>query len=155
MCIHIHVWASLVAQWLKSLTAMQETRVQALGWEDPLEKKIATHSSTLAWKIPWTEKPGRPTVFWGVAKSRTRLSDFTFTFKSYLMNGLLNEWGQLKYHLILETSPHLCSQRATSSSFSWKDRLRLERVSSLSSQFLEPASHAIGPSATAATTIHS
>ena len=38
---------------------MQETRVQSLGWEDPLEKEMATHPSTLAWKIPWTEEPGR------------------------------------------------------------------------------------------------
>ena len=46
--------ASLVAQ----MAATQETQVQSLGWEDPLEKKIATHSSVLAWKIPWTEEPG-------------------------------------------------------------------------------------------------
>ena len=39
-------------------TAVQETQVQSLGWENPLEKKMATHSSFLAWKIPWTEKPG-------------------------------------------------------------------------------------------------
>ena len=39
---------------------MQETRVRSLGWEDPLEKEVATHSSILAWKIPWTEEPGRP-----------------------------------------------------------------------------------------------
>ena len=38
---------------------MQETQVRSLGWEDPLEKEMATHSSTLAWKIPWTEEPGR------------------------------------------------------------------------------------------------
>ena len=44
---------------VKRLTAMQETRVWFLGWEDPLEKEMATHSSTLAWKIPWTEEPGR------------------------------------------------------------------------------------------------
>ena len=50
---------SLVAQIVKRLSAMQETRVQALGWEDPLEKEMATHSSTIAWKIPWTEEPGR------------------------------------------------------------------------------------------------
>ena len=42
-----------------SLSAVQETRVQSLGWEDPLEKEMATHSSTLAWKIPWSEEPGR------------------------------------------------------------------------------------------------
>ena len=49
--------ASLVAQMVKSLLAMQETRVQSLGWEDPIEKDMATHCSTLAWEIPWTEEP--------------------------------------------------------------------------------------------------
>ena len=52
-------WASLVAQTVKNLCAMQETWVQSLGWEDPLEKGMVTHSSILAWKIPWTEEPGR------------------------------------------------------------------------------------------------
>ena len=51
--------ASLVVQMAKHLPAMWETRVQSLGWEDPLEKEMATHSSTLAWKIPWMEEPGR------------------------------------------------------------------------------------------------
>ena len=51
--------ALLVAQTVKRLPAMQETRVRSLDQEDPLEKAMATHSSTLAWKIPWTEKPGR------------------------------------------------------------------------------------------------
>ena len=50
--------ASLVAQKLKPLPALQETWVQSLGQKDPLEKKMATHSSILAWRIPWTEKPG-------------------------------------------------------------------------------------------------
>ena len=50
--------ASLVTQRLKHLPAMQETWVQSLGWEDPLEKEMATHSSIIAWKIPWTEEPG-------------------------------------------------------------------------------------------------
>ena len=53
------LWTSLVAQTVKRLSAMQETQVRALGWEDPLEKEMATHSSTIAWKIPWTEEPGR------------------------------------------------------------------------------------------------
>ena len=44
---------------VKSLPAVQETWVQSLGWQDPLEKEMATHSSTLAWKIPWTEEPDR------------------------------------------------------------------------------------------------
>ena len=51
-------WASLVAQRLKCLSAIWETRVRSLGWEDPLEKEMATHSRILAWRIPWTEKPG-------------------------------------------------------------------------------------------------
>ena len=50
--------ASLVAQMVKHLPAMQENWIRPLGWEDPLEKEMATHSSTLAWKIPWTEEPG-------------------------------------------------------------------------------------------------
>ena len=50
--------ASLVAQSVKNLPAVQETQVQSLGWEDPVEKEMATHSSILAWKISWTEEPG-------------------------------------------------------------------------------------------------
>ena len=51
--------ASLVAQMVKHLPTMWKTRVRSLGWEDPLEKEMATHSSILAWKIPWTEEPGK------------------------------------------------------------------------------------------------
>ena len=50
--------ASLVAQMVKNLPAVQKTWVQSLGGEDPLEKEMATHSSILAWRIPWTEEPG-------------------------------------------------------------------------------------------------
>ena len=50
--------ASLVVQWVKNLLAIQETPVQFLGWEDPLEKEMATHSSVLAWRVPGTEEPG-------------------------------------------------------------------------------------------------
>ena len=56
--------ASLVAQTVKHLPAMQETWVRSLGWEDPLEKKMATHSSTLAWKITCMEEPGRLQSMW-------------------------------------------------------------------------------------------
>ena len=52
-------WDSLVAKTVKNLPAMQETWVQSLGRKDPLEKEMATHSSILAWRSPWTEKPGR------------------------------------------------------------------------------------------------
>ena len=51
--------ASLIAQLVKNLPAMQETQVRFLDQEDPPEKEMATHSSILAWKIPWTEEPGR------------------------------------------------------------------------------------------------
>ena len=47
-----------MAQRIKHLPAMQETQVRSLGWEDPLEKEMATHPSILAWRIPWTEEPG-------------------------------------------------------------------------------------------------
>ena len=53
-----HSWASLVAQMVKNTPAMQETWVLSLGWEHSLEEGMPTHSSVLAWKIPWTEKPG-------------------------------------------------------------------------------------------------
>ena len=53
------LWASLVAQTVKNLPAVQETWVQSLGWEDPLEKGMAAHASILAWKIPWSEEPDR------------------------------------------------------------------------------------------------
>ena len=56
--IHFRRWTSLVAQRLKRLPALRETWVQSLGWEDPLEKEMTTHSSILAWRIPWTEEPG-------------------------------------------------------------------------------------------------
>ena len=54
----MNIRTSLIPQLLKSLPAMQETQIRFLGWEDPLEKEMATHSSTLAWRIPWTEEPG-------------------------------------------------------------------------------------------------
>ena len=53
------VRTSLVFQMVKRLPTILETQVQALGWEDPLEKEMAIHSSTIAWKMPWTEEPGR------------------------------------------------------------------------------------------------
>ena len=61
-----------MAQMVKNLPAVWETQVQSLGWEDPLEKQLATHSSILAWRIPWTEEPGG---VHGVTKSQRQLSD--------------------------------------------------------------------------------
>ena len=67
-------WASLVAQMVKNLPAMRETWVPSLGWEDPLQEEMATHSTILAWRIPMDRGAWRATVQ-GVAKSWTRLSD--------------------------------------------------------------------------------
>ena len=66
-----------MAQTVKTLPAMQETRVQSVGWEDPLEEEMEeeTHFSILAWKIPWVEELGRLHTCW------TQLSDFTFICK--------------------------------------------------------------------------
>ena len=68
----LHFWASLVAQMVKNLLAMQESQVQYLGREDALEKGMATHSSILAWRIPWTEEPsGLHTVHRAAKESDT------------------------------------------------------------------------------------
>ena len=68
LCLSSELSGFLVAQMVKNLPAMQETLVQFLGQEDPLEKETATHSSILAWKIPWTEEPGRLSP-WGRKES--------------------------------------------------------------------------------------
>ena len=80
-----------MAQTVKRLPTMWETQVQTLGQEDLLEKEMATHSSILAWTIPWMEKPGRLHTVHGVAKSRTWLRDFTFTLKYMWRRGEKSE----------------------------------------------------------------
>ena len=64
-------WALPVAQMVKNPPAMRETWIQSLGWEEPLEKGMATHSSILAWRIPWTEEPGGLHSSWGCKESDT------------------------------------------------------------------------------------
>ena len=81
--------ASLVAQRLKCLPAMQETWVRSLGQEDPLEKEMATHSSILAWRIPWREEPGRLQSM-GL-QSQTQLSYFTWEAPIILLSLILFE----------------------------------------------------------------
>ena len=84
---------SLVAKVLKRLPSIQETWVRSLGREDPLEKGMATHSSVLAWRIPWTEDTWQATVH-GVAESQTQLSDFTFTFLLEFLGRTLKTGGE-------------------------------------------------------------
>ena len=75
MCIILPL-TSLVAQMVKHLPTIRETRLQSLGQQDLLEKEMATHSSIFAWKIPWTEKPG---MLQSMGSQRVG-HDFTFTF---------------------------------------------------------------------------
>ena len=70
--------ASLVVQRVKCLPTMRKTQVQFLAWEDPLEKGMATHSSTLAWRIPWTEEPGG--LLSVGPQSQTQVSDYHVHF---------------------------------------------------------------------------
>ena len=72
-------WASPVAQLVKNLPIVRETWVQSLGWADPLEKGTTTHSSILAWRIPWTEESGRLQSM--ELQSQTQLSEFYFYFQ--------------------------------------------------------------------------
>ena len=76
-----YYWASLVAQTVRNPPAMWETWVRSVGWEDPLEKGIATHFSILAWRIPWAEKPGG---LQSMESQRVRHDWVTFTFTFYV-----------------------------------------------------------------------
>ena len=68
-----------MTQMVKNLPAMQETHVQSLGWEDPLDEEMATHSSILAWRIPWTEEPSRLQSMGSQEKRNINLVSWTLT----------------------------------------------------------------------------
>ena len=106
-------WASLVAQRLKRLPLMQETRVHSLGREDTLEKEMVTHSSTLAWRTPWTEEPG------GLQSTGLKESDttarlhFTFTLRFVIAllprsKHILISWLQSLSPVVLEPKTMKC-----------------------------------------------
>ena len=77
---------------------MWKTQVRSLGWEDPLEEEMATHSSTLAWKIAWTEEHGKATVH-GAAKSWAQLSDFTHSLIHQIPKYLI--WHSINLHYFM------------------------------------------------------
>ena len=81
----VYIWASLVTQMVKNPPAMQETWIWSLGWEDPLEKGMAAHSSILAWKIPWTEEPSSQQSMG--SQSQTQLSYHPFPFQTVDFRG--------------------------------------------------------------------
>ena len=97
MCLYVCIteWASLVAQMVKNPSAMPEPWVWSLGWEEPLEESVATHSSILAWRIPMDGGAWRATVP-GVSKSRTWLSDWA-----------RDHWVTLLYDVI-NTTLYIC-----------------------------------------------
>ena len=82
---YIEVQDSLVVQTVKNPSAMQKTQVRSLSWKDPLEKGMATHSSILAWRIPWTEEPGGVFSSWSHKNSDTteQLNTYTNTMIQY------------------------------------------------------------------------
>ena len=80
-------WASLVAQMLEHLPAMQETWVQSLGREDPLEKEMATHSGILAWKIPWMEEPGGLQFMGSQRVGHDRATSLSLSFQHFASGG--------------------------------------------------------------------
>ena len=90
----------MVSQRLKRLPGMRETRVRSLGWEDPLEKEMATHSSTLAWRIPWREEPGRLQSMvsqrvghdWVTSLSLSAMYESSCCFTSVLAFGVVIVW---------------------------------------------------------------
>ena len=102
------VWgASLIAQLVKNLPAMQETRVRLLGQEDPLEKEMATHSSILAWRVPWTEESGR---LQSVGSQRARHNWATKPSPaSYSMNTHLSDFWLFCLALLFREPPPLFS----------------------------------------------
>ena len=119
-------WAFLVAQQVKNLPATQETWVWSLGWGDPLEKGKATHSSILAWRIPWTVH--------GVAKSWTWLSDFHFHFNGPVA---FPTFFNLSLNFAIRSS---WSEPQSASGLVFADciellRLRLQRISSIWFQY--------------------
>ena len=88
------VYLSMVAQSVKNPPAIRETWVWSLGWEDLLEKGMATHSSMLAWKIPWTDEPGRLQSM-GSQRVGHDWATFTFTFSYYSLSSFTNDWKSI------------------------------------------------------------
>ena len=118
--------ASLGAQTVKNLPAMQETQVQSLRWEDPLEKGMVTHSSILAWKIPWTQEPGR---LQSIDSQRVRhdsvTNPFHFTFFSFFVAVVQSQ----SYVWLFVTAWTAACQTSLSFTISWSAQTHVRWVS--------------------------
>ena len=123
-------WASLVAQVVKNLPEMWETQIQTLSGEDAREKGMATHSSILAWRFPWTEKLGRLQSM-GL-QSRTRLSDYTTT-----INGRKWKWSHVQLFVTLCT---VACQASPSMGFSRQEYRAFPSPGDLPNPRIEPRS---------------
>ena len=99
---------SLVAQTVKHPPAMQETQVRSLGWEDPLEKEMATHSSTLAWKIPWMEEPGRLQSMWSQRVRYDWATSLSLSLSYYLSPHLLFLSYTCSYYSLCISTEGIC-----------------------------------------------
>ena len=93
---------------------MPETQVLPLGWEDPLEKKMATHSSIIALKIPWIEEGAWQVAEYGVAKSQTQLRTCTF------------ETGDILLEICLKIAPHQSGDAKTGQGVVWTEMLKIQ-----------------------------
>ena len=101
-------WASLVAQLVKNVPAMWENWVQSLGWEDPLEEGMATHSSILAWRIPWTEEPVR--IQSTGSQSQMPLNVYLLRFQLLNLPSPCYVFKVQHKDSMVETSIYLCMQ---------------------------------------------
>ena len=128
----IYCLASLVAQTVNNLPAMQETRVLSLSWEHSLEKEMATHSSILAWRIPWTEEPGRIQSM-GLQRAGHDWRTNIFTFNRLLQHG----WKHISY---LTDSWFLLNQEfwgSLAGSSGWESLLRFHSWCKLGLHYLK------------------
>ena len=116
-------WWSLVAQWVRSLPALWESCVWSLGWEDPLEKEVATHSSILAWRIPWTEKPGG---LQSMGSQRAGHDWVTDTFKVWLYHAF-NWKGDIRKKTKTKTQD-IVSYKKHSLDLDWLDWMQIVLV---------------------------
>ena len=99
--------ASLMDQTVKRLSTMRETRFWALGWEDPLEKEMAIHSRTIAWRIPWTEEPGRLQSMGSQRVQQDWGTSLSFPFLHPLFSDILFTW-QCWYHSFYHNPKSFC-----------------------------------------------
>ena len=107
--VGLQSWASLVAQMVKNLPAMQETWVWSLDWEDPMEEGLATHSSILAWRIPWTEEPGGlQSVGWQRAGHNWVTNTHTHTHTHTQILTVQYRGGLLKHKMLTHKHTWIC-----------------------------------------------